>query len=197
MVFLSACDNDKYQNTAINLTDYFTVHQSGLIDLREFNEELDMRYIDARLRQIPSYANTIDYLDFLLSGRFDIGQKFAGFTVVNIDVWDDVSPVEIRIDMQFANAEGAEQTERVEFTFFYTQSENIDAMGLALMGFARPGPIFESGLDIGDFTYGGSHSIDFIRGNVHVWINRGISGSTDVTDLAKAIDQTILSMLRL
>lgn len=173
------------------LTNYFTIGNNGKVNLREISEELGMMYIDVMLNRITIYETTIDWIDFINSGLFSIGQQYADFTVVDIDIWDDISPVRVRINMEILSEDGANETVRVDFTFFYSQIENINSMGAQLCMMSAP-IVFSSEQNVGDFTYGGG---DFIRGNVHVAINRGIGGNIPVVDLAKAIDQQILTML--
>ena len=171
------------------LTNYFADYDC----LRKYSEELGMRHIDVLLNQIPLYSNTISWSDFIGSGYFRIGQEYAGFGVVDIGIWAEISPA--RVTVKFVPMDGADVNAiiHVEFDFSDSQLENMDAMGFMLNAMAAP-QIFASKSDVGDFRYS---ERNFIRGNVHVWINRGRGLDVDITDLAMAIDQQILSMLRL
>ena len=155
------------------------------VNLKEFNEESGMTYMDMFLKQIPAYSNTVKIRDFQWK------ENYGDFKIFDISI--DYDENRIFANLRLENeADEDRRYASVEINFTNSQADNIEMMR------SHPWENFSStfvrkgDIDIGDFSIADPDFVEFIRGNIFATVKG--ENRINITDLANAIDQQIRDM---
>lgn len=177
------------------------INRSEIIDLRGLYSNSGNTYADLLVNEIPEYKNSIkDFTvaesyspDYVLTEVNSVKEKITlGYNRWDRPETEKVSAFVIRahyisastkthLDLTIYLYKSAEQAKRSWVDSLYTYS------GLPALSEAN-------GIVVGDIAVGYEHSINFLRGNVHVWSMRAV-GEGSAVEAAKELDEQIIRAL--
>ena len=155
------------------------------INLKAFNEEMNMTNLDVLLNNIPLYSNLVSMSDLKLQ------EGYANFTITDVEIIN-ANYMIVQLELKTGTREDSEYAS-MNVYFWNSQEENFESTRRWVFEMMASPFVYRSDLDVGDFALGDIYRIDFMRGNVGIAVTG--RDRTEIIGIAEEIDRQILSLL--
>jgi len=179
------CDNPSVSNENYNNKESENMGAVN-INLREFDEKENKMMIDVILDKVK------DYPGICTPDIFVFKAESKDFILVSTSASDTTENYTITAYYRLKDNTSEKDDAMVKMTFCTSKEESHKRIKYFLDGYTMV-EVYASNLKVGDLALGGIHRVDFVRGNVYMFVE-GLDG-VEIDTLAQEIDRQILEII--